>query len=284
MKKNLFGGFLVFICLMFILTISFAAASVPVTNITLSADSITINVGKTVNVKATLEPKNATAKKLTWSSSDESIATVSNGKIKGVTVGEATITAAATDESGITATIKVSVQQPVKKIVLTEKTSNMAIGVTHKLSATVEPANATNPGLEWSSSNEKVATVDENGVVTAISKGSAKITAKAADGSKIKAVTTVKVKKYDLVFLDSKPQQITYHMSGMGHMKIRGSVKNNNVSIPDIKTDMFFIGSGSEKVAVTPLHPGTDVVTIKINSKKLKYTVYIAEDFNKEDI
>ncbi len=124
--------------------------------------------------------------------------------------------------------------------------------------------------------------MNHNGVVTGIKKGNAKITATAVDGSGVKASVTVKVKEYDLVFTDKKPQEVSYYFSGMGSFRIRGSVKNGNVSIPDITSDGYLIGGHSDNVPVTPVHPGTDTVTIKINSKKLKYTVFVADDFDKD--
>jgi len=129
--------------------------------------------------------------------------------------------------------------------------------------------------------------VDDAGLVTAIGKGTAKITAAATDGSKVKASITVKVEKYDLVFASKRPQKVQYRYSGSGKLSIRGSVKNGNVSIPDIDTDMYTSvmgGPAIKEVEVAPLHPGTDVVTIKINGKKLNYKVYVADYFENYDV
>ena len=84
---------------------AFAAKAVPVTDISLGEEKISVPVGTTVTVKAVIKPKNATNKKIEWSSSDKSVATVTKGKIKGVGQGTAVITAKATDDNDVSASI-----------------------------------------------------------------------------------------------------------------------------------------------------------------------------------
>jgi len=262
-----------------------AANAVPVENITLNAETATVAIGKSFSLKATIQPKNATVKKVEWISSDESIATVKNGNVKGIALGTVTITAKATDESSISASAEITVIQPVKKVALSDSKISLAPGTTWKLKANIDPQTASIKDIIWTSSNEKVAKVDENGIVTAIGKGTAKITATAADGSKAKAIATVKVEKFDLVFTSKAPQIVEYYY-GSGSFKIKGSVKNGNVSIPNIDTSMFVMmigGKQREEVSVTPVKPGTDVVTIKVGSKKYKYTVFVAPEVFEEN-
>lgn len=284
--------------LMTIVAPAFAANPIPVEKITVSSKSVLVPVGKTVSLKANVEPKNASVKTLKWSSSDESIVTVKNGSIKGVACGEATVTVKATDNSGVSAKVKVTVVQPVSKITFSEKTLDLAPGVYHKLKVKVEPANASVKTLSWASSNEKVAKVDKNGVVTGVGKGSAIITATATDGSKKSTSITVSVKKYDLVFTSKRPQKVGYHYSGTGNVKIRGNVKNKNVSIKrleydpgswkmlrkEVDRDFWMMGSSSEQVEVTPLRKGIDEITIKLNSDKLSYSVFVADYYKDNEI
>ena len=244
--------------------------------------SVSLPVGKTTDLKRVVKEQGLNTKKLTWVSSDEAVVKVKDGTAKGVSIGEATITATATGDVTGNVEISVAVVQPVKKITFTTKEYNLAPGVRTKIGTTVAPENATNREITWSSSNDKVAVVNHNGVVTGIKKGNAKITATAVDGSGVKASVTVKVKEYDLVFTDKSPKEVSYSVSGAGSLRIRGSVKNGNVRIPDITFEVFMIGIHSYSVPVTPVHPGTDTVTIKINSSKLKYTVFVADDFDKE--
>ena len=166
-----------------------------VTGITPEQESVRIPVKRNVTVKMAVAPDNAGNKKLAWSTSDESIAKVSGqGTVTGVSAGEAVITATAADGSGVSASFKVTVYVPVGKVTIAEgQTYVLPAGLTHTFTAAVTPEEATDPGLIWASSDETVAKVDENGAVTAVSLGKAKITATAADGSKAAAGVTVTV-------------------------------------------------------------------------------------------
>lgn len=155
---------------------------IAVESVTLNKTSLSLKVGETVTLTATVLPDNATNKKVTWKSSDSSVATVdSNGKVKAVAGGSATITATA---DGVSATCSVTVTVPVTSVTLNKTELTLAKGSSETLIATVNPSNATNKGVEWSSDNTAVATVDKNGKVTAIDVGSATITVKTKDGSK----------------------------------------------------------------------------------------------------
>lgn len=155
-----------------------------------------INAGEIKQVQAEVLPENANEKTLTWSSSDDTIATVdSNGNVTGINRGTVTITATATDGSNVRATCEVEVKQQVADISLNKTELSLYIGREEKLTATVNPDNANDPTLTWSSNNSEVATVDQNGNVKAISRGEAVITATANDGSGKTATCTVTVRK-----------------------------------------------------------------------------------------
>ena len=156
--------------------------------ITPSMTEATVDVGKTINVKCVVEPKETDNKKLVWTSSDEGIATVGrDGRVKGISVGDCTITCTSEALDTVKADILVHVQQPVKKISFNDKSVIGYVGETVQLAWTIEPQDATNQRVEFVSSNEKVATVDAEGVVTGIGKGRAKITVRTTDGSNRKA-------------------------------------------------------------------------------------------------
>ena len=259
---------------------SSAAGAVPVESITFDKDSVILAVGKTAALKAEVAPKNATVKKLLWVSSDESVATVKNGKVKATACGTATITAEAEDGSGVSASVLITVVTPVKKIVFSEKKLTVATGTTRQLTAEVFPEEADGRSLSWKSSNEKAAAVDENGLVTGMGKGTAKITAAATDGSGVKAAVTVEVRDFDLVFTSGSPQTVSYWF-GSGRFSVKGSVKTGCVRIPDMDTDMNVMMTGSqarEEVSVTPVSPGTDVITITAGKKKYAYTAYVSPE------
>ena len=164
--------------------------------ITLDKPELTIDVGRNAVVKATVLPKDTNNKKVVWSSSDESIATVDKqGRIKAVALGDCEITCASEEIGTVQAKAVVHVQQPVKKV-----TFNPAPAVyndeTAQLTWTIEPENASNPKLTFVSSNEKILTVDENGVVTGVSGGEATVTATTTDGSRRQAKIKVKVMQH----------------------------------------------------------------------------------------
>ena len=151
--------------------------------------------GTSKKLKATITPAVVHNSKLTWSSSDETVLKVdANGNVRGAGVGNAKITCAATDGSGVVAEKKFVVYQPVTGL-RAEETGNIVVfeGKNITLHAIVTPEDATNKQVEWSSANTSVATVDSSGCVTGKGKGSTVITATAKDGSNRKCTFRVYV-------------------------------------------------------------------------------------------
>ena len=149
-------------------------------------------VGESITLTATVSPDNATNKSVTWSSDNEAVAKVgaTTGEVTAEGVGEATITATA--NGGKKASCKITVHVPVESIILDKESATLFIGDTLTLTATVTPDAATVKSITWTSSNGTVATVDQNGKVTARSVGAATITAKAGEQS---ATCTITVKQ-----------------------------------------------------------------------------------------
>ena len=165
------------------------------TSITLDKTEVELEATQTTTLVATVLPELATNKSVTWSSSNESVATVDeNGVVTAIAVGEATITATTTDGSNLSASCKVTVNPTLATSITLDKTEVVLEATqTTTLVATVLPELTTNKSLTWSSSNESIATVDENGVVTAIAVGEATITATTTDGSNLSASCKVTV-------------------------------------------------------------------------------------------
>ncbi|MCQ2607057.1 MAG: glycosyl hydrolase family 8 [Bacteroidales bacterium] len=134
----------------------------------------------------TIAPANATDKTVTWKSSDETVATVVDGVVTPVGVGECTITATSVAAGTVKAECSVSVVASTVAVegVTLDATATVYFGKTTTLAAAVSPANATNKSVTWKSSDETVATVDANGVVTGVKVGTATITVTTVDGSK----------------------------------------------------------------------------------------------------
>ena len=164
----------------------------PVNSISLNKETTELWVNETEKLTVTYDPQDATTQSVTWSSSDNSVATVApDGTITAVGKGTATITAKTSN--GKEDKCEVIVKQPVTGITLNRKTLELEKGATEKLTATVLPGNADgDKTVTWLSSNNDVATV-ENGVVTAIGKGSATITARTANGIEATCAVTVGV-------------------------------------------------------------------------------------------
>jgi uncharacterized protein YjdB len=175
--------------------IPFKTASVPVTGISLSSTTLTKQIGDSpVTLVVTVSPSDATNKNVTWTSSDASIAIVSDGTVYFVGVGNATITAT-TEDGGKKATCTVAVTPavvPVTDVSLNHTTLVKYIGAPAvTLIATVSPNNATNQNVTWSTSNASVATVSDNGTVNFVGAGSATITVTTEDGGKNASCTVV---------------------------------------------------------------------------------------------
>ena len=143
----------------------------------------------------TLSPNNASIKDILWVSSNPAIAIVDeNGTITALKAGTATITARTTDGSNLSASCAVTVlQRMVTSITLNKSSTSLYTGDSETLVATVSPSNASNKTVSWSSSKTSVATVDQNGKVTAVKAGTATITVRTTDGSNLSASCTVTV-------------------------------------------------------------------------------------------
>ena len=179
-----------------------AQTNVPVTGVSLNTSTLNLIEGGTGTLIATVLPDNATNKKVTWSSNAPGVATVdSSGKVTAVAPGTATITVT-TEDGNKTATCAVTVTAatvPVTGVTLSQTQASLYCNRTPNtlaLTARVAPDNATNKAVNWTSSDSAVATVDQNGVVTAVAPGTAVITATAADGRGASASCTVTVSSY----------------------------------------------------------------------------------------
>ena len=173
--------------------------TVSATDITIApAEAVSVVVGSTTTLTATVVPANATNKKVTWSSDNTSIATINDqtGVVTGISVGTATVHATAADGSGVTATKSVSVAPiTVTGISIAPAADvSVSVGNTTTLTATVAPSNATNKNITWSSLNTACAAVNAStGVVTGVSAGTVTVRATAADGSGVTADKNVTV-------------------------------------------------------------------------------------------
>lgn len=167
-----------------------------VTEVKLDKSELILNVGQSEQLTATVLPEDAENKNVTWSSDNESIATVdTEGTVTAVAAGNARITVT-TEDGGKKAYCRVMVaeeQISVTGVSLDKTELELKEGETATLTATVMPENATNKNVKWTTNDESVATVDAQGTVTAVAAGSATIVVTTEDGSKT-ATCAVSVK------------------------------------------------------------------------------------------
>jgi len=163
------------------------------TSISLSAESSSISIGATTQLTVNYTPSDTNVKNVTYTSSNESVATVSNaGLVTGITQGSVTITATAQTATGTTsATTSITVTPiAVTSVSLSSNSETIKVGKTVTLIPTISPSNATNKNVTWSSSNTSIATVSE-GIVTGVSAGTVTITVTTVSGNKTATCTVV---------------------------------------------------------------------------------------------
>ncbi len=249
--------------------------NVDVSSITLSQNTLNLiyddENNKTATLTATVAPDNATDKTVTWTTSNGSVATVDNGAVTAVSAGTATITAKAGDKEAICTVDVTAKTVAVDSVSVTPTTLELTVGgSTGSLAATVSPENATDKTVTWTTSNESVATVN-NGTVTAVSAGTAIITATTADGNKT-ATCTVTVKDYTISISG------TNTVEAGGTIQLSASVDPTQTSVltftwTSSNTDIATVNNGT----VTGVAAGTADITAKatINGKEVTGTYSI---------
>jgi len=157
-----------------------------VEKITVDKEEVFLNIDEDETIVATISPENATNKNISWISDHENIVTVDEkGIIKGIAAGEAIISVISEDgEKKATCKVTVGNRDEVAEIQLDVKELQLLPNDTKQIIATVLPESASNKNVMWTSSNESVATVDDSGLVTAVSIGEATITATTEEGGK----------------------------------------------------------------------------------------------------
>ena len=153
---------------------------VEVTSINLNKTNVNLNVGDSITLSATVKPENAFNKTITWSTSNENVVVVDQGKVTAIGVGSAKVIA---QIGKVKAECIVNVTPiEINSIILDQVSVSLLPGDSIIVKATISPENATNQSLEWSYSNQNIAKVN-NGTIYAISVGNAVITAKSGNVS-----------------------------------------------------------------------------------------------------
>ena len=256
----------------------FGPLSISVNSIDLDADEMTLTVGDVGQLIATVGPENATDKTVTWTSSKESVATVdATGKVTAVAEGTATIKAKA---GSISATCIVTVKSAtvaVASVTLDKTELALTIGdAAVQLTATVKPDNATDADVDWSSSDQSVATVDGSGLVTAVADGTATITAKAG-GKTATCTVTVSKKAGSISYAETEIGKLvgdaafTNELTKVGDGTV--SYASDNTAVATVATDGTVTIKGAGTANITATVTDSDTYTYATTTASYTLTV-----------
>ena len=171
-------------------TFNITVSEVEVSDISISKTDYTINRNNTLQLYATIAPSNASDKSITWESDNEAVATVTNtGVVRGINAGSVKITATASN--GLSTSCIITVKVPAKSIKIYTTKITLKKGKKKAIRAIVNPLDTTDV-IKWTSSNPKVASVNQQGVIKAKKKGSTTIIAGTDSGKHAKIIVTVR--------------------------------------------------------------------------------------------
>lgn len=219
-----------------------------VESVSLNESEITLTEGNTSQLIATINPLNATNQNVTWNSTNTETASVDpTGLVTAISSGETTITVT-TEDGGKTASCIVTVPVIVESISLNETSLSLEEGNTFQLNAEVLPEDASNQLVEWNSTDSEIASVNETGLVTAVSAGEATISATTNDGGKtascIVTVSQSNVEVADISNLVSK----VYPNPATQILNIQLSETESNLSIYSVLGKVVYFGTNVAKL------------------------------------
>lgn len=280
------------------LQILIPADVVAVTGVKLNKSTLSMIEGNSETLTATITPTNATNNGITWTSSNTSVATVSNGKVTAKAAGTATITVT-TSDGGYTASCVVTVTAvdttvSVTGVTLNKSAVSLEEGKTETLVATVAPSNATDSSVSWNSSNTGVATV-VNGKVTAISAGTAVITATTTDGGYTANCTVTVTEKVidenapkititDIKTMPGKEIQVTVDLAnntGFASLGIEVGYNSDIMTLTNVTSNTGVGGTftKAQYLTVNPFNMGWDSASnITYNGNLATLTFTVGED------
>ena len=215
----------------------------------------------------------ATNKNVIWSSSNNDICSVDDkGNLTAVTPGTAIITATAADGSGVSASCVVRVVNPVTGIRIEPDTVRLLVGESQIVTAVVTPDNASIKDVDWVSSNESIATVDEAGEIFALSTGKCKITAISKDGNEVKGVcwvyvtpviniSSLKINSSEIYMLSGKSRQLT--------VRVRPATNTDSYEWYSTDTGVVVVDNNG---VITTVGPGTAQVVVESNNNGVSST------------
>lgn len=222
---------------------TFNVIPTPVSSIVLNPDAVSLKATEMVTLTATVMPEDATNKNITWASSNNAVASVDvYGNVTANSVGEAIVTATSTDGSKVVAECRVTVvPTPVEGIAIEANGSTTLKALqTVQLTATITPETATDKSVSWLSSNSEIASVDENGLVTAKQVGMATISAKSGSKQATLSITVI----------PTIAEAITLNRTTAA-LKVSGTIQLSASFTPETTTDKTITWISSNKAIAT---------------------------------
>lgn len=261
--------------------------SVRITVKEITAESLTLEgieegpnivfIGDSKTISAKISPDNVDNPKITWASSDEAVATVDDGCIQGIAAGAAVITAAAAN--GVSAQVEVSVQEVIAEKVDIEGPGEITIGDETQLQALVSPVNTTYPEVEWTSSDEAVATVSDDGTLSAIGVGNVTISAIQKDTQdeitiKVLPITVEKIEiitddKFDGSLTEEETIQLTSKVSpeDATYPEIAWSTSDESIAVIDDNGLLTAVSKGDVTVYARTTDGVEETLEVHIRNK-----------------
>lgn len=244
-------------------------------SITLNKSSLSLQLNKTAQLTAIINPAEATDQNVNWTSTNPKIATVDkNGKVKAVKVGSTTITATSNGNPSIKKSVTVTVIKVPTSLKLSKATLNITKKQNVKVTATVAPSDATNKTVIWKSSNTKVAKVDSKGNIKGITNGSATITATAKANSEVMkqvnvkvSTKAVKVNKTSLSITTGKTGQLTATVSPSDSTDKTVKWSTSNKKIATVSSKGKVTGKAKGTATITATVKGAKTVKVKVTVK-----------------
>ncbi len=262
---------------------------IPAEDIIINNSDYELNIGETEKISAVVKPDNTTNKTLTYKSYNENVAIVdSEGKITAVGEGSTTITITSEDNPSVKTEVTVTVKIPVDKVIIVEDSFDLEIGDTDALTTIITPENATNKDVIYKSSDESVVTVDENGNITAIGEGIAKITATLKSDSTKTDEVTISVKKPH-INVDNVEADKTEIVLEIGETdKITTTVTPDNATVKDVifESDNESVAKVDSSGNIIAVGEGTATITVKSKDDNSKYdliTVKVKKPYTPEE-
>nr|MBE6191918.1 hypothetical protein [Rikenellaceae bacterium] len=257
-----------------------------VESVSLDSTSALLNVGDTKQLTATVSPTDASNKNVIWESSHPEIVSVSNtGMLTALKIGKAQISVT-TQDSKKEAICTVEVTQYVSEITLNTTSASMYVNESLQLSATIKPTDASNKAVVWTSSNSKIATVNETGLVTALTPGTVTISVSSQDGTGIVAQCTITVKQHvSSISLSSSSLNLTLGQSKNLTVTISpANATNTKYSVINTNSSIVEIWQNGKTITITPIGVGSTQLTVSSEDGGYTATCNITVSLSKTPI